>query len=144
MNRQPRLALGVAFAILSPTATHADDALRFASEAGRAEIINNEGFFKLAFVRAGTDATSKAITFMESNPARVHELIVQGISFAGKFRETNNYDRHWPTAYGVERILCAQGGPCEGPTQLPMEQWDGAWEEAKHRVTMYFEFTKPK
>jgi hypothetical protein len=120
------------------------DALRFASESGRAEIINNEGFFKLAFTRAGADATSKAMTFIESNPDRVHELIVQGISIADKFRETNNYDRHWPTAYGLERFICAQGGPCKGPTQLPKERWDEAWEEAKHRVTMYFEYTKPK
>jgi hypothetical protein len=120
------------------------DALRFASESGRAEIVNNEGFFKLAFSRAGSDVTSKAMTFIESNPDRVHELIAQGVSFADKFRETNNYDRHWPTAYGLERIICAIGGPCKEPTEMPKERWDGAWEEAKHRVTMYFEFAKPK
>jgi hypothetical protein len=119
------------------------DALRFASESGQAEIVNNEAFFKKAFTLAGTDVTNKAMKFVEGNPDRVHELIAQGISIAEKYRETNNYDRHWPTAYGLERIICAQGGPCEEPTQLLHAEWNGAWQEAKQRVRMYFE-SKPK
>jgi hypothetical protein len=119
------------------------DALRFASESGRAEIVNNEAFFKRAFIRAGAEVTTKATKFIEGNPDRVHELIAQGISIAERYRETNNYDRHWPSAYGLERIICAQGGSCEVPTELPKEQWNGAWEQAKQRVRMYFE-SKPK
>jgi hypothetical protein len=120
------------------------DALRFASESGRAEIINNEGFFKKAFTQGGADVTNRAVKFLEGNPDRVHALIAQGISIAEKYRDTNNYDRHWPTAYGLERFICAQGGTCKEPTELPKEQWDGAWEEAKHRVSTYFESVKPK
>ena len=120
------------------------DALRFASEAGRVEIVNNEGFFKKAFAQGGADVTKKAVRFVEDNPDRVHDLVAQGISYAEKYRETNNYDRHWPTAYGIERIVCAQGGPCTQPTELPREQWDRAWEDAKRRVSTYFEPAKPK
>jgi hypothetical protein len=120
------------------------DALRFASESGRAEIINNEGFFKKAFTQGGADVTNRAVKFLEGNPDRVHALIAQGISIGEKYRDTNNYDRHWPTAYGLERFICAQGGTCKEPTELPKEQWDGAWEEAKHRVSTYFESVKPK
>ena len=120
------------------------DALRFASESGRVEIVNNEGFFKKAFAQGGPDVTNKAVKFVQGNPDRVHALVAQGISYAEKYRETNNYDRHWPTAYGIERLLCAQGGPCTQPTELPKEQWDRAWEEAKHRVSSYFEPPKLK
>jgi len=70
------------------------DALRFASESARAEIVNNEGSFKVAFIRrAGTDATHKAIDSIQSHPDRVHELIAQGIAVADKYKETTNYDK---------------------------------------------------
>jgi hypothetical protein len=119
------------------------DALRFGSESGRAEIVNNEGFFKKAFTRGGPDVTNKAAQFLKDDPDRVQVLIAQGIAIAEKFRETSNYDRRWPTAYGLERIICAQGGPCQDPTALPKEQWDAAWDQAKQRVRMYFEPAKP-
>jgi hypothetical protein len=120
------------------------DALRFASESGRAEILNNEGFFKKAFILGGPDVTDRDTKFLKENPGQASQLVAQGISFAEKFRETQNYDRHWPTAYGLERVICAQGGSCTGPSPMPKEQWDAAWEEAKHRVTSYFQATKPK
>jgi len=119
------------------------DALRFASESGRAEIVNNEGFFRKAFTRGGADVANNAVRFVQGNPDRVHTLVAQGITIAEKFRETGNYDRHWPTAYGIERIICAQGGPCNPPTELPKAQWDAAWEQAKARVRTYLEPAKP-
>jgi len=120
------------------------DALRFASESGRAEIVNYEGLFREAFARGGPDVTNKAVKFLQDNPDRAHALIAQGIATAEKWRETGNYDRHWPMAYGLERSICAQGGPCNAPTQLPKEQWDRAWEQAKDRVRAYFDPAKPK
>lgn len=119
------------------------DALRFASASGRAEILNNEGFFKKAFVISGSESGAKAVKFIESNPERVAQLLKQGFSFAEKFRETSNYDRRWPTAYGLERIICAQGGSCITPPSIPKEQWDKAWDEAKQRVSSYYQPGKP-
>jgi hypothetical protein len=119
------------------------DALRFGSESGRVEIINNEGFFKKAFVQGGPEVTSKAVKFLKENPERVRALVAQGIAIAEKYRETTNYDRHWPTAYGLERMMGAQGGSCAAPPELPRDQWNKAWEEAKHRVSLYFEPAAP-
>lgn len=119
------------------------DALRYTSESGRAEIFNNEGFFKKAFVLGGPDVTSKAIKFVESNPERAAQQMELGFSFAQKFRDTLSYDHQWPTAYGLERIICAQGGSCVMPPILPKEGWDKAFEEAKQRVALYYHLGKP-
>lgn len=119
------------------------DALRFASESGRAEIINNEGFFKKAFVLGGPDMANKAAQFLQNDPGKIAKSLAQGFSFADKFRETSNYDRHWPSAYGLERVICASGGSCKAPPPMPEDQWDKAWEEAKRRVTAYYQVTRP-
>lgn len=119
------------------------DALRFASESGRAEIINKEGFFKKAFILNGPDTTNKTILFLKNNPDKVAKMLEQGFLFADKFRETSSYDRHWPSAYGLERVICATGGSCQAPPAIPKGQWDNAWEEAKKRVTAYYQVAKP-
>jgi hypothetical protein len=119
------------------------DALRFASESGRAEIINNEGFFKKAFVLGGPDMANKAVQFLQNDPGKVAKSLTQGFSFAERRRDTSDYDHHWPSAYGLERTICAQGGSCVAPQPMPKEQWDKAWEEAKRRVTAYYQVTKP-
>lgn len=114
------------------------DALRFASESGRAEITNNEGFFKKPIILGGTDTQKKAVNFLENNPERVAQLLAIGMSLAEKFREAASYDRLWVTAYGMEKYICGTGGSCEPPRALPKEQWDSAWTEAKQRVTSYY------
>lgn len=119
------------------------DALRYASASGRAEIINNEGFFKKAFVLAGPDTTNEAIQFLKNNPDKVAKSLAQGFLFADKFRETSSYDHHWPSAYGLERVICATGGSCKAPSAMPEDQWDKAWEEAKRRVAAYYQIAKP-
>ena len=140
----PREGVEAAFSVIVANAVLGwYDGLRFASESGRAEIINNEGFFKKAIVLGGPDVTAKAIKFLEGNTERKTQLLTQGISFAEKFRNVSEYDRQWPTAYGLERIICAQGGACITPKPMPKEQWDKAWEEAKQRVTLYYQPVKP-
>lgn len=141
----PREGVDPAFSVIVANAVLGwYDALRFASESGRAEIINNEGFFKKAIVLGGPDVTAKAVKFLEGNTERKAQLLTQGISFAEKVRNVSEYDRQWPTAYGLERIICAQGGACITPEPMPKEQWDKAWEEAKQRVILYYQPTKPK
>jgi hypothetical protein len=116
------------------------DALRFGSESGRAEIVNNEDFFKKAFLLAGADIPTKTAKFLQDNPKRAAQLVAQGIGLAEKFRQTATYDRRWPTAYGLERLTCATDqGPCASPASMPKEQWDQAWQDAKRRVVVYFQ-----
>jgi hypothetical protein len=118
------------------------DALRFASESGRAEITNNEGFFKKSIILGDPETQKKAVKFLQNNPERVAQLLAQGMSYAEKFRETSSYDRLWVTAYGMEKYICKTGGSCQPPQALPKEQWDSAWKEAKQRVTSYYTAAK--
>jgi hypothetical protein len=116
------------------------DVLRFASPTGRAEIIDNEQFFKRALVLAGKDVTDKSSKFLNDHQDIVSQLVEKGVTYATEFRDTRSYDRQWPTAYGLERILCASGeaDKCKGPPSLPKDQWDAAWAESKKAVTDYF------
>ncbi len=117
------------------------DALRFASASGRAEIIHNEGFFKMAFTLGGTD--SEAVNFLRNNPDKIAKSLEQGFLFAEKYRETSDYDRHWPSSYGLEGIISALDGSCQEIPALPKDQWDNAWEEAKQRTSAYYQVTTP-
>ena len=116
------------------------DVLRFASPSGRAEIIDNEQFFKRALVLSGKDVTDRSFKFLNDNQDRVSQLVKKGVLYADEFRDTPSYDRQWPTAYGLERILCASGEAeqCKAPPSLPKDQWDAAWAESKKAVTDYF------
>lgn len=114
------------------------DTLRFASSSGKAEIANNEQFFDKAFVLVNPDVTAKARTFLQSHPQEVAKLVAQGFGYAEKSRELDTYDRRWPSAYGLERVICASGGDCKAAASLPKEQWDKAWLDAKNQVSQYF------
>jgi hypothetical protein len=89
---------------------------------------------------SGKDVTDKSLEFLNEHQDRVLPLVEKGIMFADKFRDTPSYDRRWPTAYGLERVLCASGdaGKCTAPRSLPKDQWDAAWAESKKAVTDYF------
>jgi hypothetical protein len=116
------------------------DVLRFASPSGRAEIIDNEQFFRRALVLSGQDVADKSFQFLMDHQDQVAQRVAKGVLYAQGARDTPSYDRQWPTAYGLERILCASGEPekCNGPPSLPKDQWDAAWAEAKKAVTDYF------
>jgi hypothetical protein len=118
------------------------DALRFASESGRAEI--SQSLFKMAFTVTGPDAGSKAARFFDEQPDRTQQIVEQGIGMANSHRRAPPlYDQHWPTAFGLERSICAQGGICEVVKPLPESQWDAAWEQARQRVLAYYRGSKP-
>lgn len=117
------------------------DALRFASESGRAEI--SQSLFKMAFIIAGPDAGKKAAKFFDEQPDRTQQLVEQGIRFANPYRRAAPYDQHWPATLGLERNICVQGGSCEPVKPLPESQWDGAWEQARQRVLAYYRGSKP-
>ena len=116
------------------------DVLRFVSPSGRAEIIDNEQFFKRAMVLSGKDVTDKSFKFLNDHQDRVSQLVKEGVMQADEVRDMQSYDRQWPTAYGLERMLCASGDTekCAAPRSLPKNQWDAAWVESKKTVTDYF------
>lgn len=114
------------------------DALRFGTESGRAEIVQREAFFKRPFVIAGPDAIKQMSTLMRDSPALVLAAIKEGQALAEKFKNDHPYDEHWPTAYGLERVICAQGGSCETPLPMPKNQWPAAWQMAKQRILDYY------
>ncbi len=116
------------------------DALRFGTHSGRAEILDNEQFFKRAMVLSGQDVTDKSLKFLNDHQDKVAQLVAEGIKDAEPFRDVPSYDRKWPTGYGLERILCASGEAekCNPPPGLQKDQWDKAWADSKKAVTEYF------
>jgi hypothetical protein len=120
------------------------DVLRFASPSGRAEIVDNEQFFKRALVLSGKDVTDKSFRFLQDHQDQVAPLVEKGVMYADGVRDTPRYDRQWPTAYGLERILCASGEAenCKAPPALPKEKWNEAWAQSRKAVTEYFVIKK--
>jgi hypothetical protein len=114
------------------------DALRFGSESGRAEIVNNEKFFARAFLIGGATTTTKFKDFLKDHPDMVRDSILQGLVIAERERKNPHHDVRWPTGYGLETVICAQGGSCDPPKEMAADQWDKAWEDAKKRVTSYY------
>lgn len=114
------------------------DALRFGSESGRNEILSKDKLFVRAYLLSGASTTTKFKDFMNNHPDLASKSVLQGLSFAEKERKAPHYDVHWPTAYGLERIICAEGGSCTAPKELPADQWDVAWEQAKKRVIAFY------
>jgi hypothetical protein len=114
------------------------DALRFGSESGRAEIMNNEKFFARAFLLSGVTTTDKFKEFLKASPDLASKSVSQGLAFAERERKSPHYDVSWPTAYGLERVVCAQGGSCIPPREMSADQWDNAWEDAKKNVISYY------
>lgn len=122
------------------------DALRFGSASGRDEILQKHRFFVRAYVLPGAKTTGQFKQFMTEHPDLAQQAVAKGLSFAERERINPHYEVHWPTAYGLERIICAQGGSCEPPKAMPSDQWDNAWAQAKQRVTNYYSvpIEKPK
>lgn len=119
------------------------DALRFADESGREEIINNEAFFK----RALLPRQDEFLKLLESEPKKAAAAVAKGISVARDYVNTNtgiHYDTHWPASYGLKRMQCGlqQLKVCEVPPALPKSQWPAAFEEAAAKVTHYYRINK--
>jgi len=113
------------------------DALRFASESGRAEIVNNERLFGMVYLLGGSAVKADVVKLTKEHPDIVKAKVQLGLELAEKFRNTENYDRQWPSAYGLERMINSMGG---NSVQSPLQRkdWDKAWEEAKVKVSAYY------
>jgi len=120
------------------------DSLRFADESGRAEIVNNEGFFKRAFVLNGEQGAKQLTDLMSKHPQDTAKAVADGIAFARKLRGHVDYDEHWPSGYGLSVMQCGleKAKTCPPPPALPQEKWDAAFDEAAARVTQYYRINK--
>jgi hypothetical protein len=114
------------------------DALRFGSPSGQIEIVNKAMLFKHVFVLAGKERINEYMEFAKSHPAEIQAAIDQGLVFAEKFKNSGDYDRRWPTAYGLERMICALGEACPPAVEAPQSQWNALWDQAKLRVKTYY------
>jgi hypothetical protein len=114
------------------------DALRYGSASGRQEILHNEGFFKLPMVLAGNEYIQQAVKFFVEQPEKTAQLVQKGIAIADALKDDPRYDHQWPSAYGLERTLCAMGADCAKPTPVQVAEWADAWEETKASVTRYY------
>lgn len=119
------------------------DALRFADESGRAEIVNNEAFFK----RALMVRKDEFIEFLEKEPAKAANSVAQAIQIARRVSQQDalvHYDVRWPASYGLMRMQCGMEGAktCLKPTEMPKKDWPAAFTEAAARVTRYYRINK--
>jgi hypothetical protein len=135
----PREGVDKAFIVVVANATLGwYDALRFGSESGREEILTNEKFFLRAFTISDPKTKDQFVKFIKEHPDQVQAAVLSGFEIAEKYKKNPSYDVHWPTAYGLERMICALGGSCEKPKEMPVEQWDKAWVDAKQKVMAYY------
>jgi hypothetical protein len=119
------------------------DALRFADESGRAEIVNNEAFFKRALLAR----KDEFIEFLEKEPAKAASSVTQAIQIARRASQSDavlHYDVRWPASYGLLRMQCGlqASKKCPKPVELSKKDWPAAFEEAAARVTRYYRVNK--
>lgn len=116
------------------------DSLRFADVSGQAEIANNEGFFKRAFVLGGEQGVKQLTELMSKHPKVAAKAVAGGIAIARKLRGHVDYDEHWPSAYGLAVMQCGldKAKTCPPSPGLPQTAWDAAFDEAAAKVTKYY------
>lgn len=114
------------------------DALRFADDSGRAEILNVERFFD----RALRVRRAEYQEFLKKEPQKAAAAVAEGIASARKMVAATQglYDVRWPVAYGLLAAQCAsQGGKsCARPPELPPDKWPAAFEDAVARVQQHY------
>ena len=120
------------------------DALRFADDSGRSEILDNEAFFTRAF----GDDTREVARFMKDQPERSAAAVKAGIQDARNHIEagTLGYDAHWPASYGMLRVQCAmqRSKTCTLPAPQPAGVWPALLEQAGQRVSAFYRIDKDK
>lgn len=120
------------------------DVLQWATPSAKAEIINNEQFLTRA-LRAGKDKAlaDEWIELIQSNPNEAKAIIDKGIQFAltidSMKTQSDFYDRHWPSGYGLERTMAALGQQSASKdVTKPKMGDDEAMEEAIRKISEYY------
>lgn len=104
------------------------DLCQWASESGKAEIINQERFLARAlYLAGGKSVGDEWAAYIRSDPPGAEKLIEDGIRDAAQPGMTDEgYDHHWPSAYG------------SGPPAAPRMNHDDALAAAIHRIRAYY------
>jgi hypothetical protein len=117
------------------------DTLQWASDSGRAEIVNNEKFLVRAFLLAGgKKASDEWVAIIKNEPEEAKKIVAEGIRFATQPGVADGgYDHKWPTAYGLERTISTlKGEPEQATAANPRMSHDEAMAEAVKRITAYY------
>lgn len=114
------------------------DALRFADDSGRAEIVTNGNFFALAF---GPNI-QKFAQFMKDHPEQAAAAVKAGVQYAHKKIKDNDiyYDVQWPASYGMLRMQCflQNAKACEKPKPRAASEWPSLLDQAAERVSAFY------
>lgn len=120
------------------------DVLQWATSSGKAEIFNNEQFLTRA-LRAGKEKplSDEWIELIKSNPNEAKAIIDKGIRYAltidSMKTQSNFYDRHWPSGYGLERTMAALGQQSlPNSDAKPKMGDDEAMQEAIQKMSEYY------
>jgi len=115
------------------------DTLRWSSESGKAEIVNNERFFSRSFeLGGGKKIIDEWVDMVKNNPEEAKKIIDTGLRYGILFnalKEKNRYDHHWPTGYGLERMMVAMGGKPVPLATEPKMEYVEAQKAAMEKIT---------
>lgn len=118
------------------------DVLQWASKSGRSEIFWNEQFLTRALTNGGkTNKTmSEWLALVKDKPEEAKKIVADGVKFAKTINSFNgsSYDRKWPTAYGLERMINAMDGKQDTLKETPNMPDDKAMDEAVTKISAYY------
>lgn len=95
------------------------DAFRFGSPSGQEEIFVNHKLLQRSYLIAGPAASQQLKALISAEPQRIQPILQQGFHIAERFKESETYDHRWPSAYGLEAVIQAQGGTANLQELLP-------------------------
>ncbi|MFT7771919.1 hypothetical protein [Roseateles sp.] len=112
------------------------DAARFGSTLGEAQLVDIESFLRLPLTWTGPEQTERSRAFLRDHPERAAQLVQDGLKLANGERIGTDYDVRWVRALGRCAPEIAAG--CPQPRDLPVSEWDDAWDKVKQRVAAYY------
>lgn len=117
------------------------DTLQWASKSGRSEIIWNEQFFIRALTNGGKTKKimDEWLKFVEEKPEEAKKIVEDGVRFAKSIDAfKGGYDRKWPTAYGLERMINAMDGKKDETKDTPNIPDEKALNDAIVKISAYY------
>lgn len=118
------------------------DMLQWASASGKSEILWNEQFLTRAITNGGRDKKrmDEWLKFVEDKPDEAKKIVAEGVKLASIINsvKVNGYDRKWPTAYGLERMINSMEAKQDTVKDTPNIPDDKALNDAITKITAYY------
>lgn len=117
------------------------DTLQWASKSGKSEIIWNEQFLIRALTNGGKNQNTmnEWLKFVEQNEEEAKKIVDSGVKFAKLINSAKDgYDRRWPTAYGLERMINSMENKPDKARTSPNMSDEQALEEAIAKIYAYY------